>query len=108
VIGLQVLIDGARDHVEIELLGAPRPLEHEEGEAFRRRIREPFVDGEPVALRLRDLLAVLVQEQLVHVVLGCSSAQHLADFAVDRRVGLVILSEHLEVDAERRARRSPT
>ena len=97
-----ILVDRLRDDVEIELLGLPRLLEHVEREALGRRIGQPLVDGEAVALRLRDLLAVLVEEQLVDEMLRRAAAEDLADAVVDRRVGLVVLAEHLEIDAERR------
>ncbi len=98
---LQILVDSARNDVEIELLGAPRLLEHEQRQALGRGVGQPLVDGEAVALRLRDLLAVLVEKELVDVVLGRDAAEDLADLVVDRRVRLVVLAEHLEIDAER-------
>ena len=97
---LVVLVDGARNDVEIELLGLARSLEHVECQALGRRIGQPLVDRQAVALRLRDLLAVLVEEQLVDEVLRRAAAEDLADPVIDRRVGLVILAEHFEIDAE--------
>ena len=40
-------------------------LIHELRQAFRRRVAQPFLHRQPVALGLADLLAVLVEEQLV-------------------------------------------
>ena len=61
----QIFIDGARDDVEIESLRLARLLVHEELQARGIGIGEPFLDGEAVALRLRDLLALFVEEELV-------------------------------------------
>ena len=62
---LVILVDRLRDHVEIEPLRRLRLLVHEVRQALRPGIGQPLVDRQPVALRLRDLLAVLVEEQLV-------------------------------------------
>src|SRR5688572_20192659 len=62
---IEIVVDRARDHVEIEPLGRARLLIHEERQAFGRRIAQPFLDREAVALRLRDLLPLLVEEELV-------------------------------------------
>ena len=48
----QIIVDRPRDDVEIEPLGRARLLIHEQREALRRRIFQPFVDAEPVALGL--------------------------------------------------------
>ena len=55
---LLVVVDIARDHVEVQPLGRLRLAVHEQRQQFRRRIAQPFIDGEPVALRLRNLLAL--------------------------------------------------
>ena len=62
---LLVVVDVARDHVEIQPLRRLRLAVHEQRQRFRRGVAQPFVDGEPVALRLRNLLALLVEEELV-------------------------------------------
>jgi hypothetical protein len=62
---LLIVVDVARDHVEIQPLRRLRLAIHEQRQRFRRRIAQPFVDGEAVALRLRNLLALLVEEQFV-------------------------------------------
>src|SRR5690606_31548366 len=98
---LIVLVDGARDDVEVELLRLARALEHVEREAFRRRIGQPFIDGETVALGLRYLLALLVEEKFVDEVFRRAAAQSLADAVIDAHVGPMILAEHFEIDTER-------
>ena len=103
----EVLVDRARDDVEIEPLGRPRLLEHEERQALRRGVGQPLVDGEAVALRLRDLLAVLVEEELVVEALRRRAAERSADAA--RQLDRVdqVLARHLVVDAERRPAQRP-
>jgi hypothetical protein len=76
---LQVFIHRARDLVEIEPLRPLRLVVHELGQALGRRVAEPFLDGQPVALGLADLLALLVQEMLVGEGLGRRAAQDAAD-----------------------------
>ena len=62
---LLVVVDIARDHVEVQALGRLRVAIHEQRQQFRRRVAQPFVDGEPVAFRFGNLLAILVEEQFV-------------------------------------------
>src|SRR5262249_47421051 len=61
----QIIVARPRDDVEVELLGRARLLVHEERQALRRAVGEPLLDRQAVALGLRDLLALLVEEQLV-------------------------------------------
>src|SRR5437667_12072312 len=68
LIGLEellILVDVARDHVEVEALRRLRTLIHKQRERLRARVAQPFLDGEPVTPRLGDLLALLVEEELV-------------------------------------------
>ena len=53
---LLIVIDGARDHIEVEALGRLRLAIHEQRERLRARVAQPFLDGEPIALRLGNLL----------------------------------------------------
>ncbi len=98
---LLVLVDMARDHVEVQPLGRLRLAIHEERQALRARIAQPFVDGEAVALGLGDLLALLVEEQLVVEALRRRAAERAADFAGQLHGIDEILAGHLVVDAER-------
>src|SRR5262245_13456684 len=61
----KIFIDMPRDDVEIEPLGLARLVEHEKLQALRRSVGQPFLDRQAVALRLRDLLTLFVQEQLI-------------------------------------------
>ena len=98
---LLVLVDVARDDVEIEPLGRLRLAIHEQRQAFRAGVAQPFLDGQPVAFRLGDFLAVLVEEQLVVKAFRRQAAERAADFA--RQLDRVdqILAGHFVVDAER-------
>ena len=99
---LMVFVDRLGDDIEIHPLGGFGFLIHEIGQAFGGRIGQPFVDAEAVALGFRDLLAVLIQEQLIGKMLGLASAQNLADAVIDRRVGAVVLAIHFKVHIQRR------
>ena len=98
---LLILVDVARDHVEIEPLRRLRLAIHEQRQRFRRGIAQPFVDGEPVALRLGDLLALLVEEQLVVEAFRRHAAERAADLARELHRIDQVLAGHLVVDAER-------
>ncbi len=98
---LLIVIDVARNHIEMQPLRGSRIAVHEQRERFRRGVTQPFVDGEAVAFRLGNLLALVVEKQFVDVMLRRNASENFADLVVDRRVGLVVLAEHLEIDAER-------
>ena len=98
---LQVLVHRARDHVEVEPLGRLRLLEHEQRQALGRGVGQPLLDGEPVALGLGDLVALLVQEQLVDEALGRHPAERAADLGGQGHRVDQVLAAHLVVDAER-------
>src|SRR3954463_15442867 len=78
---LLVVVDVARDDVEMQPLCRLRLAVHEQRQRFRRRIAQPFVDGETVALRLGNLLALVVEEQFVIETLGWGAAKRRADLA---------------------------
>ena len=65
IVELCILIDGARDHIEVELLGLARAVIHEELKALRVGIGQPLINGEAVALGLGNLLALVVEEQFI-------------------------------------------
>ena len=74
----QIIVDLARDDVEIEPLRLARLVVHEQAEAVGRAIGEPLVDGQAVALRLGDLLALVVEEELVVEAFRRQAAERLA------------------------------
>src|SRR5215471_15188962 len=78
---LVVLVDVAGDDIEIKPLGCLRLAIHKYREAFRTRVAQPFLDGETIALRFGNLLACLVEEQLVIKSLRRSATKGAADFA---------------------------
>ena len=98
----EVLVHRFRDDVEIELLRRLRLLPLIQRQAFGGRIGQPLLDRDAIALGLGNLLALLVEKELVDELLRWLGAEDLADLRIDRRVGHVVLAEHLEVDAERR------
>ena len=98
---LHVLVHRLRDDVEIQPLGRLRLDEIIVGERLRRRVGQPFLDRQAIALGLGNLLAFLVQEELVDKLRRRFGSQDAADFRIDRRIGLVVLAEHLEIDAQR-------
>ena len=103
----EIVVDRARDDVEIEPLRPPRLLLHVERQRLGRRIAQPVLDREPVALGLGDLLALLVEEQLVVEALRRPAAQDLHDLR--RQLGRrnQILAVHLVVDVEREPAAGP-
>ncbi len=62
---LLIVVDVARDDVEVEPLRRLRLAVHEQRQALGAGVAQPLVDGQAVALRLGNLLALLVEEQLV-------------------------------------------
>ena len=70
-------------------------------EAFLRGVAQPFLDRQAVALRLADLLRLLVEEQLVGEALGRRAAEDAADAAGQPDAVDQVLARHLVVDAER-------
>src|SRR6478609_18952 len=76
-----IFIDGARDHVDIKPLRLARTLIHVKTETLGARIGEPFLNGETVAARLGDLLALLVEKELVNEAFWLLRAEDAADVA---------------------------
>src|ERR1700760_580865 len=76
---LLVIVDIARDDVEVQPLGRLGLAIHEQRQRFRRGVTQPFVDGQPVALRLGNLLALLVEEELVIEALRRRTAERAGD-----------------------------
>ena len=98
---LIVFVDVTRDHVEIEPLGRLGLAVHEQRKALGAGVAQPLVDGEAVALRLRDLLAGLVEKKLVVEALRRHAAERAADLAGQLHRVDQILAGHLVIDAER-------
>ena len=98
---LLIVVDVARDDVEIQPLRRLRLAVHEQRQRFRRGIAQPFVDGEAVALRLRDLLALVVEEQFVVEPFRRQAAERRADLARQLYGIDQVLAGHFIVDAER-------
>src|SRR5690606_20189075 len=92
---------------DVEALGALRLAKEIEAEALLGAIGQPLVDRQAVALGLGNLLAVLVEEQLVDHVLGHAPAERADDAAgLGDAVGQV-LAAHLVVDPEREPAHRP-
>ncbi len=104
---LLVVVDVARDHVEIEPLCRLRLTIHEQRQRFRRRVAQPLIDGEPVALRFGNLLALVVEEQLVIEAFRRRAAEHGADLARQLDGVDQVLAGHLIIDAEREPAHRP-
>ena len=104
---LLVLVDVARDDVEVEPLRRLRLAIHEQRQAFGRRVAQPLVDGEAVALRLGNLLALLVEEELVVEAFRRRAAERAADLARELDRVDQVLAGHLVVDAEREPAHRP-
>ena len=98
----QILVDRARDHVEIQPLRRARLLEHvtATGSPAARSVSHSST-RQAVALGLGDLLALLVQEQLVVEAFRRLAAEDAADLAGQLDRGDQVLARHLVIDAER-------
>src|SRR5215468_8477460 len=91
----------------MEALGGLRFTVHEQRQAFRARIAQPFLDGEAIALRLRNLLALVVQEQFVIEALRRPAAERAANVAGELYRIDEVLAGHFVVDAERQPAHRP-
>src|ERR1700682_3713159 len=94
---VRVLVGTARDHVEIKPLRRLRLAIHKERKAFRARVAQPFLDGEAVALRLRNLLSFFVEEELVVEPFWRRAAERAADFARELHRVDQILAGHFVI-----------
>ena len=103
----QIVIDGLRDDIEVQALGPARLLEHEQRQALRTGIGQPFVDGQAVAGGLGDLPAFLVEEQLVIEALRRGAAQDAADASRQAHGIDQVLARHLVVHAQRAPAHGP-
>ena len=97
----QVFIDRAGDHIEIQPFGALRRVEHELRQDFGRRIAQPFLHRQAIALRLADLLRVVVKEQFVGEAFRRCAAENAADAARKTHEIDQVLARHLVIDVER-------
>ena len=96
----QVIVHHPRDGVEVEALGGLGLLVHEQRQAFRRRVFQPVLHRQSVALGLGDLLALVVEEQLVGQVHGGRAAQDAGDAGGQLHRRDQVLAAHLVVDAQ--------
>src|SRR4051812_9612781 len=78
---LPIFVDRARNDADVQALGAPGLAVDVESEARLRTVAQPFLEAEAVALRLGDLLALLVEEHLVIETLGRAPAEDSRDLA---------------------------
>ena len=103
----EVVVDAARDHVEMKPFRLARGIVHEKREAFGRRVGQPFLHRQAIAAGFRDLLAVLIQEQFVGHALGWAAAEDAADLRGQGHRIDQVLARHLIIDAERHPAHGP-
>ncbi len=98
---LPIFIHRARDNADMQLLGALGIGVDVMAKAFLAAIGQPFLNRQAIALRLGNLLAVGVEEQLVNQPFRLAPTKHLGDAArLDAGIGQ-ILAVHFIVDAQR-------
>ena len=97
----EVVVDRARNDVEVQPLGGAGLLEHEERETLRRPVGQPLLGAEAVALGFGDLLGFLVQEELVVEAFRRTAAEDLADLVAELHRVDEVLARHLVVDVQR-------
>src|SRR5947209_8037690 len=104
---LLVVVDIAGDHVEVQPLRRLGLAIHEQRQRFRRRIAQPFADGEAIALRFGNLLAPLVEEQFVIEAFGRCAAERGANPA--RQLDRIdqVLASHFIIYPEREPAHRP-
>src|SRR4051812_6042218 len=78
---LPVIVDRAWDDSDVQALGALRLAVDVEGQAGLAAVAQPFLEAEPVALGLGDLLALFVEEHLVIEALWRAAAEDSRDLA---------------------------
>ena len=98
---IEIVVDRARDDVEMEALGRRRLAVHEQRETFGARVAQPILDRQAVALRLRDLLPALVEEQLVVEALRRAPVERAGNLPRQFDALDQVLARHLVIDAER-------
>src|SRR6476646_1326672 len=76
---LPIFIDGARDDSDVQALGTLGFAVDVEAQARLAAVAQPLLEAEAVALRLRDFLALLVEEHLVVEALGRAAAEDSGD-----------------------------
>src|SRR3546814_9275511 len=81
---LKIFVDRLGDDADVKLLRGLGFAIGIKGQAFLAAIVEPLLQAEAVALRLRDFLALFVEEYLVDQPLGLAAAKRLGDLARDR------------------------
>ena len=95
-----IVVDVLGDDVEVQALRLARVAVQEELQALAGAVAQPFLDREPVALGLADLLALLVQKQLVGEALGRRRVEDAADLRAEPHGIDQVLARHLVVDVE--------
>ena len=91
----------------MERLGALGFAVDVEAEAFFAAIGQPFVNRQAVALRLGNLLALLIEEQLVDHPFGRTTAKHPGDLTAFARAISQVLARHFIIDPQRDPAHSP-
>src|SRR5665213_2347004 len=77
----EIIVDRARNDVEVEPLCRRWLLIHEKRQAFRTRIGEPVIDRQAIAPGLRNLLSLLVEEYFVIEALGLRPSERADNLA---------------------------
>ena len=104
---LKIFVRRLGDHVEEEPLRRLRRLVHVVGQALGRAVAQPFLHRQAVALGLRNLLALDVQEELVVEAFRRHAAERRTDLAGELDRVDQVLAGHFIVDAERKPAHRP-
>ena len=102
---LMVFIHRFRDDVKIHPFGSFWLLIHEIRQRLSARIGQPFINRQAIAAGLRNLVALIVQEQLIAEMVRLLAAQYFADPVIDRGIGGMVFTVHLKIDVQRRPAR---
>mmetsp|Transcript_29470 Transcript_29470/g.57733 ORF Transcript_29470/g.57733 Transcript_29470/m.57733 type:complete len:214 (+) Transcript_29470:395-1036(+) len=99
---LVILVHGFGDHVKKHALGRLWLLIHKVRQALGRGIGQPLVNADTIARGFGNLLALVVQKQLIAEVVRGLHAKGPTNRVIDFLVGGMFLAIHLKIHAQGR------
>ena len=97
---LEILVHRLWHHTQVQLLGAFGFAKRVKSHAVARAVFQPVLQRQTIALRLRNLLALFVEEHFVDQRLGRPSAKYARNLAALHAAVGQILAVHFIIDAQ--------